>query len=276
MEGPRFADPCPNHLPPELRLSFPFGTLRGTSIASRATALAVQELGFALDLGRLTPVIMQQPTVFLTHAHLDHSSALAAYLNTRARFFREEKTTVWVPEPLPQDFLAAFAVLPGMHSVRKRIALEEVLRPAWDGTEVGLPWGHARAFATDHGVPSLGWAFYHRGSSRPFLVFAGDGDPWYFASRPQLLDAQVAVVECSLSGENRRLAARLARHAHILDWIELAPRLCCEVLVLAHLPEEGLNTPTLLRRLQATFAGQLAVFSLPSPRSALEDEVFAR
>lgn len=264
MEGPRFADPCPNHLPPELRLSLPFGTLMGTSIASRATALAVPELGFALDLGRLTPVIMRQPTVFLTHAHLDHSSALAAYLNTRARFFREEKTAVWVPEPLREDFLAAFAVLPGMHSVRKRIALDEVLLPAWEGTEVSLPWGHARAFATDHGVPSLGWAFYRKDSSRPFLVFAGDGDPWHFARNPQLLDAQVAVVECSLGGENRRLAARLARHAHILDWLELAPQLACDVLVLAHLPEEGLGEPTLLYRLQAAFPGQLAVFSLPS------------
>lgn len=261
MEGLRFAEPCPNHLPAELRLSFPFATLVGTSIASRATALAVPELGFAVDLGRLTPVIMQQPTVFLTHAHLDHSSALAAYLNTRARFFREEKTTVWVPGVLRDDFLKAFSVLPGMHSVRKRVQLEEVLLPAREGTEVSFPWGHARAFATDHGVPSLGWAFYRHGSPRPFLVFAGDGDPWHFASRPQLLDAQVAVVECTLVGENRRLAARLARHAHILDWIELALRLACDVLVLAHLPEEGIGDPALLYRLQKAFPGQLALFT---------------
>lgn len=265
MEGLRFAETCPNHLPPELRLAFPFGTLVGTSIASRATALAVPELGIAFDMGRLTPVIMQQPTVFITHAHLDHSSALAAYLNTRARFFGEEKTEVWVPEPLRQDFLKAFAVLPGMHSVRKRMQLEDVLLPAWEGSEVNVPWGYARAFATDHGVPSLGWALYQRGSTRPFLVFAGDGDPWHFASRPQLLDAQVAIVECTLVGENRRLAARLARHAHILDWIELALRLTCDVLVLAHLPEQGVGDPALLSRLQQVLSGQLALFAAPSP-----------
>lgn len=264
MEGLRFAEPCPNHLPPELRLSFPFGTLVGTSIASRATALAVPELGVAVDLGRLTPVIMQQPTVFLTHAHLDHSSALPAYLNTRARFYRQEETKVWLPEALLDGFLKAFAVLPGMHSVRKRMELSEVLLPAREGTEVSLPWGYARAFATDHGVPSLGWALYSHESPRPFLVFTGDGDPWYFASHPHLLDAHVVVVECTLVGENRRLAARLARHAHILDWIELAPRLSCDVMVLAHLPEEGLGDPGPLARLQKSLSGSVAVFSVPS------------
>ncbi len=269
MEALRFAEVCPNHVPPELRLVLPFGTLVGTSIASRATALAVPELGIAVDVGRLSPVIMQQSTVFLTHAHLDHSSALAAYLNTRARFFREEKTTVWVPEPLRQAFLQAFAVLPGMESVRKRMELADVLLPAEEGAEVVFPWGHARAFATDHGVPSLGWALYRQGSTRPILVFAGDGDPWYFASRAQLLDAQVAVVECSLLAENRRVAARMARHAHIRDWIDLASRLTCDVLVLAHLPEDGVGDLALLSPLQKAFSGQVVLFAAPPhPRLA--------
>lgn len=46
----------------------------------------------------------------------------------------------------------------------------------------------------------------------------------------------VAVVECTYLDDNLRLAARLARHAHVKDWVELAPRLTCDTLVLAHLP----------------------------------------
>lgn len=264
MREPLFAEPSPNAVAPELRFSFPFGTLIGTSIASRATALAVPELGVALDMGRLTPVIMRQPAVFLTHAHLDHSSALLAYLNTRARYFREEKTTVFVPATIREDYLKAFAVLPGMHSVRKRVELAEVLVPASEGTEVSFPWGHARAFATDHSVPSVGWAFFRGEDRRPFLVFAGDGDPLSFAHRPELLDAQVAVVECSLFGKNRRVAARMARHAHILDWVELAPQLACDTLVLAHLPEI-LPDLTGIRLLAERFCGRLVLWHAHAP-----------
>lgn len=262
MREPQFAEPCPSFLPPELRLSLPFGSLVGTSIASRATALAVPELGVGVDLGRLTRTLMLQPTVFLTHAHLDHSSALVAYLNTRVRFFREERTAVWVPELLRDDFLRAFSVLPGMHSVRKRVELSEVLLPAKEGTEVSFSWGHARAFATDHGVPSLGWALYQDNSPRPLVVFAGDGDPLYFTERPELLNAQVAVVECSLLGKNQRVAARMARHAHILDWIELAPQLTCDTLVLAHLPETLLDLAE-VRLLARKFSGRVVVWHSP-------------
>lgn len=254
-----FPLPHADQTPPELEFAFGPWRLVGTSLAARATALAIPELGVAVDVGRVTPAVASQPNLLITHEHLDHTVGLLAYLNLRARRYGGEPTAVWVPAPLHRDLLRALRVFPGMSSVHKRLALEEVVRPVEDGEEVNLGSVHARAFAVEHGVPTVGWALYLPHERRPLVVFAADGDPRFFRTRPELLDAQVAVVECSFVEANRRVAARLARHAHISDWLELAPQLACQTLVLAHLPEP-LPDLTLIERLAETFPGRVVVW----------------
>lgn len=238
-------------------------TLVGTSVAAQATAFALPKLGVAVDIGRLTPTLAQQPTLLLTHAHLDHSAGLLAYLNLRARFYRDQPTTVWVPAPVHRDLLAALRLFPGMTSVAKRLPLEEAIRPVEDGQELALGHLTARAFAVKHSVPTLGWSLTKRGEELPAVVFASDGDPRFFSSRPHLLRAQLAVVECSFLGENRRVAARMAQHAHIADWLELAPLLPMKVLVLAHLPET-FPPHHKLRLLARNFPGSVVVWADPA------------
>lgn len=221
----------------ELEANFGSLTLRGTSVAARATAFSVPQLGVALDLGRLSPGIAAQPVVLVSHTHLDHFSAVLAYLNLRARFWPEEPARLVVPREVAEPLQAALHLMPGVDSVRKRLNIEGVILGAREGEEIPLPGGHAVAFAADHGRPALGWRLYREGSRRAALVFAGDGTTAPFHARPELLDGEVAVVECTYVEENHRLAARLARHAHLRDWLELAPQLVCDTLVLSHLPE---------------------------------------
>lgn len=223
--------------PRELESSFAGITLRGTSVAARATAFAVPELGVALDLGRLSPSIAAQPVVLVSHTHLDHFSAVLAYLNLRARFWPEEPARLAVPRAVAEPLKAALRLMPGVDSVRKRLDVEAAVVGVAAGEEVPVPGGRAEAFAADHGRPALGWRLYRGDASRATLVFAGDGTTEPFLARPALLDGAVAVVECTYVEDNLRLAARLARHAHLKDWLELAPRLTCDTLVLAHLPE---------------------------------------
>lgn len=224
-------------MPAELTARFGGITLHGTSVAARATAFAVPELGVTLDLGRLSPMLAAQPVVLLSHGHLDHLAAVLAYLNLRARFHAAVPPRVVVPSEIAADLRRALEAMPGMESVRKRFSLEEVVREASAGDVVELPGGIARAFACDHSVPTLGWRLFRAGGERAVVSYAADGSTGPFVSAPELLDAEVAVVECSFAGRNRRIAARLAKHAHLLDWVVLAPRLTCDVLVLAHLPE---------------------------------------
>ncbi len=222
--------------PRELEAALGGVTLRGTSVAARATAFAVPELGVALDVGRLSPSIAAQPVVLVSHTHLDHFSAVLAYLNVRARFWPGEPPRLVVPAEVAEPLRAALRLMPGVDSVRKHLDVDGAVVGVAAGDEVLLPGGRAEAFAADHGRPALGWRLYRGDASRAALVFAGDGTTEPFLARPELLDGAVAVVECTYVEDNRRIAARLARHAHLKDWIELAGQLPCDTLVLAHLP----------------------------------------
>ncbi len=250
--------------PVELEMALGGITLVGTSVAARATALSVPELGVALDVGRLTLRLAAQPVVLLSHGHLDHLAGVLAYLNVRARFHAGVPPRVAAPRAVAESLLAALAVMPGMDAVRKRLRLEDVVLAVEPGETVTVPGGAATAFAVDHGVPSLGWALRLPGEQRPCLVYAGDGTVEPFAAAPALLDAAAAVVECTFVEKNRRIAARLARHTHVLDWVELAPALRCDRLVLAHLPP--LPAPELVALtgpLAAAFAGELVLWAAP-------------
>jgi ribonuclease BN (tRNA processing enzyme) len=260
-----FPDAVAAEVPPELELARRGFTLHGTSVAARATAFAVPELGVALDVGRLTPAIAEQPVVLISHGHMDHISGLLAYLNLRARFHPEETPRVHCPETMVAPLQQALTLMPGMEAVRRRLDLEQVIRAAMPGESVPLPGGTATAFSVDHSVPTLGWQLWGRPNRRPLVAFAADGTTAPYVAAPELLDAQVAVVECTFVEKNRRVAARMSRHAHIADWTEVAAQLTCDALVLAHLPP---LTPSMLARLALPLAqalpGELVLWTDPS------------
>ncbi|MGE5236238.1 MAG: MBL fold metallo-hydrolase [Acidobacteriota bacterium] len=251
--------------PAELEMPLGGVTLRGTSVAARATAFTLPDLGVALDMGRMSPSLAAQPVVLLSHGHLDHLSGILAYLNVRVRFHAKQPPRVVAPLEVAEPLRQALAVMPGMESVRKRVRLEDVIVGVEAGDTVGVPGGSATAFALDHGVPSLGWSLCRSGIARPCLAYAADGTVEPFQADPRLLDAGVAIVECTFLEKNRRIAARMARHAHILDWIGLAPRLTCDHLVLAHLPPLGADDLLRLTSpLAEAFRGNLVLWA---PRS---------
>jgi len=232
----RFPEAIGEPFSPELEFSVAGLTLRGTSVAARATAFAVREFGVALDVGRMSPAIAAQPVVLLSHGHLDHLSGVLAYLNVRARFHKGEPTRLVVPESVAGPLEKALALMPGMESVRKRLRLADTIVGVRAGERVELPGGTATAFAMDHGIETLGWALRQPRKRRPALVYAADGSTGPFVADPSLLDATVAIAECTFVERNRKVAARLAKHAHLSDWVALAPKLRCDHLVLAHLP----------------------------------------
>jgi ribonuclease Z len=231
-------------------------------VAARATAFAVPNFSVALDLGRLSPLVSAQGTVLLSHGHLDHLSGVLAYLNLRARFHPDEPTRLLAPAVVAEPLRQALAVMPGMESVRKRAALDEIIVAAEPAVPLSITGGTATPFPLDHSVPTLGWALHRDGESRPTLVFSADSTTEPFETNAELLDAEVAIVDCSFIEPNRRIAARLSKHAHILDWLELAPRLTCDALVLSHLPQASRESITeLAQPLARAYRGRLVVWA---------------
>ena len=218
--------------------------LAGVSVGALATAFAVESFSTAIDMGRCSALLAAQETVLLTHCHSDHVAGLIAWLSAHTRRHRDLPTRVVAPAGKREELLAALEIWPDLDGVRRRVSLAEALVGVRPGDSVDLAGGTAVAFAVRHNTTALGWALTREGAARPEYVFAGDSTVEPFRDDPGLLDAAMAVVDCSFVDPGTRVAARLGGHAHLTDWIELLPNLACDTLVLA----PGLDHPAAVDR----------------------------
>jgi len=243
----------------ELRLETPNHSLTGVSVAALATAFAIDGFSTAVDMGRCSARLAKQETVLLSHCHSDHVAGLIAWLSAHTRRHRERPTRVVVPAERRAALLAALEIWPDLDGVRRRVALDEVLVGASPGTAVELAnGGAATAFAVRHNTASLGWTIGDGTTGEPIMVFAGDGTVEPFRDEPSLLEAPLAVVDCSFIDRGTRVAARLGGHGHLSDWLELLPDLRCDLLVLSHLPPET-TAEAILDRLPDELPGTATV-----------------
>jgi glyoxylase-like metal-dependent hydrolase (beta-lactamase superfamily II) len=224
----------------ELQLELGGHRLVGYSVAALATAFVVERWRTAVDMGRCSAILAAQETVLLSHCHSDHVAGLVAWLSAHTRRHRDSPTRIVVPDERRAQLLAALEIWPDLDGVRRRVDLDEAMVGASPGSVIELTdGGVAGAFAVRHNTATLGWAVSDGGDSRPAMVFAGDGTVEPFRDDPTLLDAVMAVVDCSFIEPGTRVAARLGGHGHLTDWLELLPDLSCDALVLAHLPPEA-------------------------------------
>ncbi len=245
---PRVTFPSPTAGLAELALEIGGVGLAGGSVAALATAFALDAFRTAVDMGRCSALLAAQETVLLTHCHSDHTAGLIAWLSAHTRRHPGRPTRVVVPAERRDELVAALTIWPDLDGVRRRVDLERAVEPASPGSLVELGDGAvATAFAVRHNTAALGWAIAATPGARPAAVFAGDGTVEPFRADPALLDATIAVVDCSFVEPGTRVAARLGGHGHLADWLELLPDLRCDALVLAHLPPEVTATAVLDR-----------------------------
>lgn len=262
-ERVRFPEPSPDHW--ELVLDTGKLSVAGVSVAALATAFAVDRFAAAVDMGRCSARLAAQETVLLTHCHSDHVAGLLAWLSAHTRRHRGRPTRVAVPAERRTALLAALEIWPDLDGVRRRVELDRALEAAAPGTTLELAdGGTATAFAVRHNTTALGWSIADGRSKRPLAVFAGDGTVEPFRADPGLLDAEVAVVDCSFIDPGTRVAARLGGHGHLADWLELLPDLTCDTLVLAHLPPEA-SAADLVARLPDDLPGTAVVVPWVAP-----------
>jgi len=240
-------------------------SVAGTSVAALATAFAVDRFKTAIDMGRCSALLAAQETVLLTHCHSDHVAGLLAWLSAHTRRHRGRPTRILIPAERRPELLAALEIWPDLDGVRRRVDLYDALVGASPGGTIELAeGGTATAFAVRHNTASLGWAITAADKSRAAVIFAGDGTVEPFRDEPSMLDAELAVVDCSFIDPGTRVAARLGGHGHLADWIELLPELRCNHLVLAHLPPET-TAEGILERLPDDLPGSAIVVPWVAP-----------
>lgn len=134
-------------------------TLRGISVGGVYTSIQVPELNVLFDCGLPIRSFAGTDRILISHGHPDHASGLISLLGIRTLIGKERPPQVFAPAPIIDTLQELLEVASRLH--RTRLAASFV--PVTPG-EV-FPFGgdlFMRAFATLHGVPSLGFQLLRR------------------------------------------------------------------------------------------------------------------
>ena len=234
-------------------------TIAGGSRAGEGSLVLLPQLRLALDAGRPHRGLPPMSTVFVSHGHMDHVGALSywasqRYLNSMG------PAAVLAPAEIAAEvsrLLEVCASLEGgrpyevevrpvragdRHSLRADMELDFFLTDHWVPTlGCRLAWRSDRLRAELRGLPGDEIARRRRSGIRiseerrvALLAYGADSGPRLFSSCPEMLDAEVVLVECSFYQPSDRDRAARYGHMHLEDLVAVADRLGCRHLVLLH------------------------------------------
>jgi ribonuclease Z len=144
-----------------LRLTFLGTSAAAPTLHRGLTALAVRRAGELLlfDCGEGTQRQMIRygtgfdvAAIFFSHFHADHWIGAIGFLRTLSMLGRAEPLRLYGPRPA-ERFLGEM-----LFAGTEALGFEVEIRDVAPGAEVRRPGATLRAFATEHRVPSLGWA----------------------------------------------------------------------------------------------------------------------
>ncbi|MSR60506.1 MAG: metal-dependent hydrolase [Planctomycetaceae bacterium] len=234
-------------------------TIEGYSRAAVQSYWRIPELKLGFDLGGSPWAFMGTQTMFVTHAHLDHLSAIPVYV-ARRRMMKMDPPTIYLPEETVDNVRRMLLAWQRLDRGRMNCELIGV-KP---GDEIQLSREHVvTAFATKHTVPSVGYIVWDRRKKLrpdlqglsgdqirdrrlageevthevrfPLLCYVGDSAPAGLDNDPALYEAQVLITEMTFfRPEHRKEKIHKFGHTHIDDLIERADRFKNELIILAH------------------------------------------
>ena len=252
-------DEAPNVAPRRLVRDPARMKLEGLSIAGVETCIEVPELRLVLDMGRCTRSAIKQPTVLLSHGHLDHMGAVAQHAARRAMMKMGESTYL-VPAsvaPEVEAFFNAAGRLDGQVIPRRVVALE----PGQDYPLGKRRW--VRPFQTYHRVASQGYTVWERRhqlraefhglpgervaelrrqgvsidhvTEVPLLSFTGDTRSEVLERTPELQRSETLIIESTFLDELVSVeGARSTGHIHLDELLERAALLPRTDVVFSH------------------------------------------
>lgn len=235
-------------------------TIRGISVGGVYTSLMVPELDVMLDAGASPRTFCGAGRLFISHGHVDHSGALAAFLGIRALMGKHKPLKVYMPAEVVDNVREALAAMAKLQ--RYSLAIDAV---GMESGQIEQVQGDlfVRAFRTFHPVPSLGYQFFRRVRKlrpefagllgpeiaarrqagddlfneveRLELAYATDTLARVLDTEPSLLTTRVLILECTFLDHRKSLkATRAGCHIHLDELLERAGDFANEHLVLMH------------------------------------------
>ncbi len=233
--------------------------MKGISIGGVETCIQLPGLDLCFDIGRAPRSAVHRSRVAFTHAHLDHMGGVAMHVATRA-LTSQAPPTYLMPAKNVQDFEAMLRAWRRLD--RSRLPCHLV--PMEPGGSFDLGDGkELRAFATQHTVPSVGYAVfsskqkllpsYHglpgqelrrlRLAGEPItqrvescdLAFTGDTCIDALDAQPWLYQARLLILEATFLDERVDVAGcRSKGHVHLDEIIARAERFENQAILLTH------------------------------------------
>ncbi|WP_372370660.1 MBL fold metallo-hydrolase [Candidatus Uabimicrobium sp. HlEnr_7] len=195
--------------------------VNGYSAASRVTWLIVPQLNSIFDIGWCVEPMRHIPRIFLSHLHQDHCIALPTWIAWRQKF-RPQIPQIYVPQECveqTQDFVKSICVAERFNMQYEIIGLK-------DGQQVEIENNRiVEAFTTTHCLPTIGFLvkekrkklsedfegkssneirdavkrgeIVHKYVEIPIFCYTSDTDTDLFKQRPDILNAEILITECS-------------------------------------------------------------------------------
>jgi ribonuclease Z len=233
-------------------------SLAGYSVAGEETVIIAPELDCVFDIGKCPREALAFNHVLLSHGHADHVAGITYYFAQRD-FQGMSGGVALVPHKLVgplEDLVRAWGRVEGHVPPHRFVGM----RPG-DDYEIrrGL---FARAFATRHGAPSLGFSVIdvrHKLKEEylelsgpeivelkkkgveityrlevPLVAYLGDTGPADYADLPHVAGAKALLIECTFFDAEHVSRARAGRHLHVRDLPKVLDGMDNEKIIIVH------------------------------------------
>lgn len=235
-------------------------TIEGYSRAAVQTCWRVNELKLLFDVGVQPWDFMGTPTMFISHAHLDHIAALPAYVSRR-RMMKMDPPVIYLPDSAVDtawDMLQTFRKLD-----RGGMPCELVGLLAGDQIDISREYV-VTALPTKHTIDSFGFVVHQRRHKLkpefadlsgeqirdvklsgteittetrvPVFAYTGDTSPPGLDSNEVFYESKILISEMTfVAPEHRKEKIHKHGHMHIDDYCKRVDRFKNELVIAAHL-----------------------------------------
>ncbi len=242
-------------------------TIEGYSRAAVQTCWRVNELKLLFDAGVQPWDFMGTPTMFISHAHLDHIAALPAYVSRR-RMMKMDPPVIYLPDCAVDP---AWKMLQLFRSLdRGAMPCELVGLMGGDETPIGREI-IVKSVAVKHTIEALGFIVYQRRHKLkpeyldlsgeqirdlrqagtevttelrvPLFAYTGDTAPQGLDDNPEFYDAKILISELTFAApEHRRDKIHKHGHMHVDDYRERQLDFKNELVIGSHLSTRCTDT----------------------------------
>ena len=232
--------------------------VQGISVAGEQTVIQVPELDTCFDMGICPRAVLPAKYVAISHGHMDHIGGLGYFCSQR-NFQGMGPAKIVCHKglaPAIDKMMAGFQELEGQATPYELIPLEpegevEIKNSIW-----------MRMFETEHTQHSCGYTIVEKRSKLrdefaglpqeklrelrdkgeditriqevPLVSYLGDLAPGAPMLRPDVLQSQIVICECTFVEKDHKGRAEAGNHLHLKDIAEWLGVLQCEHLVLVH------------------------------------------